>query len=128
MKKKLLIVLFAFVLVFSLVGCSNNEPLNDGTNNTVREDIDDAADSVKNGVKDTGDAIRDGVDDTGDAIRDDVNMDNKVDISDAILLLRVINGKLDNSLINMESADMDGVGGITTADAILILRNVMDRI
>ena len=33
MKKKLLILVVAIVMVFSLVGCtSNNEPLNDGTN------------------------------------------------------------------------------------------------
>ena len=60
MKKKLLIVFFAFLMVFSFVGCGNDsEDINDGTDTTVREDIDDATDSVKNGIEDTGDAIRD---------------------------------------------------------------------
>lgn len=72
MKKKLLIVFFAFLMMFSFVGCSNdNQGVNDGTDTTVREDIDDATDSVKNGIEDTGDAIKDGIEDTGDAIRGD---------------------------------------------------------
>ena len=78
MKKKLLILVVAIVMVFSLVGCtSNNEPLNDGTNTETRDDTRDemgnAADDVKDGLEDTGDAIKDGVEGAGDAIRDGVD-------------------------------------------------------
>ena len=73
MKKKLLIVLFAFVMVFSLAGCgSNDEVVNDGTDTTTTQeekDMDDAGDSIKDGVEDTGDAIKNGADDVGDALR-----------------------------------------------------------
>ncbi len=78
MKKKLLIVMLAFVMAFSLVGCgANDEAVNDGTvrenvndaTDSAREDANDAADSVRNGVDDTGDAIKNGAKDTGDAIR-----------------------------------------------------------
>lgn len=80
MKKKLLIVFFAFLMVFSFVGCGNDsEDINDGTDTTVREDIDDATDSVKNGIEDTGDAIKDGIEDTGDAIRDNNDGMDKAD-------------------------------------------------
>ena len=78
MKKKLLIVLFAFVMVFSLVGCGNdNEALNDGTDNNVaqdeRDNVDDSRDTVKDDMDNIGDDIRDGVEDTGDAIKDGVD-------------------------------------------------------
>ena len=40
MKKKLLIVLFAFVMVFSLVGCgNNNEALNDANADKILKTI-----------------------------------------------------------------------------------------
>ena len=88
MKKKLLIVLFAFVMVFSLAGCgSNDEVVNDGTDTTTTQeekDMDDAGDSIKDGIEDTGDAIKNGADDVGDAIRDGADdiMDGRDDVND----------------------------------------------
>lgn len=85
MKKKILILMFAFVMVFSLVGCgANDETINDGTTAETRQDeekssisdrneLDNAANDAKNGLKDTGDAIKDGVEGAGDAIRDGVD-------------------------------------------------------
>ena len=87
MKKKLVIILFAFVMVFSLAGCgSNDEVVNDGTNTTTQEDLDknDADDSIKDDIKDAGDAIKNGADDVGDAIRDGANdiIDGRDDVND----------------------------------------------
>lgn len=78
MKKKLLIVLFAFVMVFSLVGCGNdNEALNDGTDNNVaqdeRDNVNDSRDTVREDMDNIGEDLRDGVEDTGDAIKDGVD-------------------------------------------------------
>ena len=77
MKKKFLVILLAFVMVFSAVACGNNDDvINDGRETTAKEDINDAADSVKNGVEDTGDAVKD----TGDAVKDGIDdMKNDVD-------------------------------------------------
>ena len=88
MKKKLMIVLFAFVMVFSLAGCgSNDEVVNDGTDTTTTQDekdMNDGADTIENGVDDTGDSIKDGVEDAGDAIKDSVDdmTGNRDDVND----------------------------------------------
>ena len=78
MKKKILIVLFAFVMVFSLVGCGrDNEAINDGTENNIaqdeRDDVEDSRDTVRDDMDNVGDDIKDGVENTGDAIKDGVD-------------------------------------------------------
>lgn len=57
----------------------------------------------------------------------DVNNDGKVSIADAVMLLRVISGQLDEDMINVHNADLveDGNATLTTADAIAILKLIL---
>lgn len=80
MKKKILVLLLAFAVVFSFVGCgSDDDVINDGTNTTNEEkDLGDSSslnegDSVKDSAEDAADSIKDGVEDTGDAVKKGVD-------------------------------------------------------
>ncbi len=60
----------------------------------------------------------------------DLNEDGKVTIADAVLVLRVISGSVDPSLVNVEAGNVvkdDSEDPLTTADAIKILRYVIGK-
>ena len=59
----------------------------------------------------------------------DVNMDGEITIADVVLVLRVVNQNLNVSNIDSMAADVVGNGdGITTADAVQILKYVLGEI
>ena len=63
MKRSLALLLASLLLVFGLTACGREDTPKDQTNDSVSEDLKDAADDV-------GDAARDGLDDAGNAIED----------------------------------------------------------
>lgn len=57
----------------------------------------------------------------------DANGDGEITISDAVMILRVISGEISKDLINEKNADLSGENGIDTADAILVLKQLLDE-
>ena len=56
----------------------------------------------------------------------DVNGDGAVSSTDALLILRYVNGLIGANELDLLRADVDGDGSVTTADALLILRMSMN--
>jgi subtilisin family serine protease len=56
----------------------------------------------------------------------DVNGDGSVSTTDALLILRYVNGLIGPNELNLTRADVDGDGSITSSDALLILRMNMN--
>lgn len=77
-------------------------------------DIENGEISVGNGGATTGSS--------GDALKGDANMDGKVSISDAVLIMQALSNPNDFQMTEQGSknADVNGDGGVTTADALEI--------
>lgn len=76
------------VTVFTFTGCGNQDDKNrdevpdNKQNESVQQDMDDAADETRDDAEDLGDDIRDDIDDASDDVKDAMDGDDKKDDTD----------------------------------------------